>query len=71
MPSYLIHFGSYLVSICTYHELHGGRELTTNQRGLIFQLSLHAFLIRFMKTADLVTFTEETLNGKLHFLCSV
>ena len=21
--------------------------------------------------ADLVTFTEETLNGKLHFLCSV
>ena len=24
-----------------------------------------------MKTADLVTFTEEILNGKLHFLCSV
>ena len=23
------------------------------------------------ETADLVTFTEETLNGKLHFLCSV
>ena len=23
------------------------------------------------KTADLVTFTEEILNGKLHFLCSV
>ena len=22
-------------------------------------------------TADLVTFTEEVLNGKLHFLCSV
>ena len=22
------------------------------------------------ETADLVTFTEETLNGKLHFLCS-
>ena len=22
------------------------------------------------KTADLVTFTEEILNGKLHFLCS-
>ena len=22
-------------------------------------------------TADLVTFTEEILNGKLHFLCSV
>ena len=21
-------------------------------------------------TADLVTFTEESLNGKLHFLCS-
>ena len=23
------------------------------------------------ETADLVTFTEETLNEKLHFLCSV
>ena len=23
------------------------------------------------ETADLVTFTEETFNGKLHFLCSV
>ena len=23
------------------------------------------------ETADLVSFTEETLNGKLHFLCSV
>ena len=23
------------------------------------------------KTADLITFTEEILNGKLHFLCSV
>ena len=23
------------------------------------------------KTADMVTFTEEILNGKLHFLCSV
>ena len=22
------------------------------------------------ETADLVTFTEEILNGKLHFLCS-
>ena len=25
----------------------------------------------FSKTANLVTFTEEILNGKLHFLCSV
>ena len=33
------------MSICAYHELH---ELTTNQRALIFQLYLHAFLIRFM-----------------------
>ena len=23
-----------------------------------------------METADLVTFTEEIINGKLHFLCS-
>ena len=27
--------------------------------------------IRRQETADLVTFTEEILNGKLHFLCSV
>ena len=26
---------------------------------------------QFPATADLVTFTEEILNGKLHFLCSV
>ena len=24
----------------------------------------------WQETADLVTFTEEILNGKLHFLCS-
>ena len=24
-----------------------------------------------METVDLLTFTEEILNGKLHFLCSV
>ena len=24
-----------------------------------------------METADLVTFTEEILNGRLYFLCSV
>ena len=24
-----------------------------------------------LETADLVTFTEEIVNGKLHFLCSV
>ena len=30
------------------------------------------FSIKFSKeTADLVTFTEEILNGKLRFLCSV
>ena len=26
---------------------------------------------RMQETADLVAFTEEILNGKLHFLCSV
>ena len=30
-------------------------------------LTLH----KKLKTADLVIFTEEILNGKLHFLCSV
>ena len=26
---------------------------------------------QIQKTADLLTFTEEILNGKLHFLCNV
>ena len=29
------------------------------------------FSIKNKFSADLVTFTEEILNGKLHFLCSV
>ena len=41
-------------------------------------LTLVIFLFSFLdqiyfldrETADLVTFTEEILNGKLHFLCS-
>ena len=28
-------------------------------------------LSNLQEAADLVTFTEEILNGKLHFLCSV
>ena len=33
-------------------------------------LSLHKKILPYSKkTADLVTFTEEILNGKLHFLC--
>ena len=28
------------------------------------------FSIKDLETADLVLFTEETLNGKLHFLCN-
>ena len=28
------------------------------------------FSIKDLETADLVTFTEEILNGKLYFLCS-
>ena len=33
-----------------------------------FSIKDLAFSIK--QTADLVTFTEEILNGKLHFLCS-
>ena len=44
--------------------------------GRIPQVSLHKFSIKdfFSKceeTADLVTFTEEIVKGKLQFLCSV
>ena len=35
------------------------------------KLSIKDFFSKFLQdTADLVTFTEEILNGKLHFLCS-
>ena len=32
---------------------------------------MDTYSLQKKKTADLVTFTEEILNGKLHFLCSV
>ena len=34
------------------------------------KFSIKDFLCKCEETADLVTFTEEILNGKLHFLCS-
>ena len=39
----------------------------------VFYYDLLSFLLRLSNPqipADLVTFTEEILNGKLHFLCS-
>ena len=41
----------------TYNALHKKLKLETAQETA-------------QETADLVTFTEEILNGKLHFLCS-
>ena len=35
------------------------------------KFSIKDFFRKCDQTADLVTFTEEILNGKLHFLCSV
>ena len=36
------------------------------------KFSIKDFLSKLLQeTADLVTFTEEIFNGKLHFLCSV
>ena len=34
------------------------------------KFSIKDFFRKCDQTADLVTFTEEILNGKLHFLCS-
>ena len=34
------------------------------------RMSTLSALYKLPETADLVTFTEEILNGKLHFLCS-
>ena len=35
-----------------------------------FNYEFHLIHFRLVETADLVTFTEEIRNGKLHFLCS-
>ena len=32
--------------------------------------NVYSTILEFKETADLVTFTGETLNVKLHFLCS-
>ena len=34
------------------------------------KFSINDFFSKCELTADLITFTEEILNGKLHFLCS-
>ena len=50
----------------------GGRKIFTTQK---MKFSIIDFLSKCDKIrifpADLVTFTEEILNEKLHFLCSV
>ena len=43
-----------------------GRLIFFRDTRLFFKVTAQ----KMKKTADLVTFTEEILNGKLHFLCS-
>ena len=62
---YYFERGRYSFYIKEYFEVDGSqpreKKLTTRRPGEIYQNQ---------ETADLVTFTEEILNGKLHFLCS-
>ena len=44
------------------------RLFTTQLKKRKFPLRIS--LVNQQETADLVTFTEEILSGKLHFLCS-
>ena len=66
---------------CQYHpECH--KNISEEQKQKLFKYTLHTkmkfsikdFFRKYdqirQKTTDLVTFTKEILNGKLHFLCS-
>ena len=58
--------------VCNTHieaPLPGSRTYLKICKIIIRLLSLHKKMKFSIK--DLVTFTEEILNGKLHFLCSV
>ena len=56
------------VHINDYHNIKNNFFIFTK---ISFQNQLsEAFSNTAQQTADLVTFTEEILNGKLHFLCS-
>ena len=46
------------------------RRLLKNTSASKMKFSAEDFCRISAKAADLVTYTEETLNGKLHFLCS-
>ena len=46
-----------------------GEELSNTLKISLLPQPLHCTK-KMQETADLVTFTEEILNGKLHFLCS-
>ena len=59
-----------LVNLCvwTRNKKHRFRKNVSGE----WKFTLHKeWSFPFQETADLVTFTEEILNGKLHILCSV
>ena len=47
------------------------RSTTQNTKFSIKDFFSKCYEIRSFRSADFLTFTEEILNGKLHFLCSV
>ena len=48
-----------------------GKRFTTHKMKFFIKNIFSKCWSKLQETADLVTFTEEILNGKLHFLCSV
>ena len=48
-----------------------GKRFTTHKMKFFIKNFFSKCWSKLQETADLVTFTEEILNGKLHFLCSV
>ena len=57
-----------------FHVLSGEQSFSTEKTYALFQVHLEYFFghtAQKMFSADLVTFTEEIRNGKLHFFCVV
>ena len=52
-------------------KINSDRAITTTQKMKFSIKDIFSKCDQIRSPADLVTFTEKILNGKLHFLCSV
>ena len=69
--SFLINLQTWGLFFCDFCEIL--KNIFSNKPPPVAASDLKTYTVQKMKFSieDLVTFTEEILNGKLHFLCSV